>query len=153
MRKLIFVFALIAGVAFGSYAQEVGVRFGGVNGGGGAAVDGIFSLGKFSRVHADVGFFDSAVGIDALWDFLYKPLQVEKSTFHWYAGVGPSMTIGDVFWLGVSGELGIEYRFAGVPIAIGADWRPTFWIIDDTRFGADSFGLNVRWVFGSKSSN
>lgn len=34
-------------------------------------------------------------------------------------------------------------------IALGVDWRPYFKIIDDTSFGADGFGLNVRWVFGS----
>jgi hypothetical protein len=94
-----------------------------------------------------VGFFDNSVGIDALWDFLYKPLGDEA--FNWYAGFGPSLLIGDDFGLGVSGEIGLEYRFTGAPIALGLDWRPTFWIIDNTRFGADSFGLNIRYVFGS----
>lgn len=147
MRK----FLLIVAIVFASFsiakAQEIGVRFGGLNGGGGAAVDAIFSLGQFSRVHADLGFFDGGVGIDALWDFLYKPLNNEA--FSWYMGVGPSMSIGDDFWLGVTGEIGLEYRFNGVPIALGFDWRPTLWIIEETKFGADSFGLNVRYVFGS----
>ncbi len=147
MRKLILSFAFLMGIVLCSNAQELGVRFGGSNGFGGVAVDGVFTLGQFSRVHANVGFWDGSMGVDALWDFLYKPLGSEA--FNWYAGVGPSTVIGDSFWLGVSGELGLEYRFTGVPIALGLDWRPTFWVIDDTRFGADSFGLNVRWVFGS----
>ena len=63
-------------------------------------------------------------------------------------GAGPSTFIGDEFWLGLSGEIGLEYRFATVPIAIGADWRPTMWLVKETKFGADSFGLNVRYVFG-----
>jgi hypothetical protein len=146
MKKLLLAVALIAGIAISGIAQEVGLRFGGSNGLGGVAVDGVFSIGKFSRVHADVAFWDGYMGVDALWDFIYRPLGEEA--FNWYVGVGPSTLIGDQFWLGASGEVGLEYRFSQVPIALGLDWRPTFWIIDDTRFGADSFGLNIRWVFG-----
>jgi len=78
---------------------------------------------------------------------IYKPLGGEA--FDWYLGVGPTAIIGDIFRLGAAGEIGLEYGFNSVPIVIGADWRPTFWIIDETGFGADSFGLNVRWRFGS----
>jgi len=144
MKKILLVFFAV--FTLGSLsAQEVGIRFGGVNGGGGAAIDAVFGVGS-SRIHADVGFFKESVGADVLWDLIYKPLGGEA--FNWYLGVGPSVTIGDPFWLGVAGELGLEYRFNGVPIVLGLDWRPTFWVIEDTRFGADSFGLNARWNFG-----
>ena len=146
LKKLFLMIAIVAGMAVTINAQEVGIRFGGVTGNGGAAVDAVFSAGQFSRIHADLGFYKGGVGIDALWDFLVKPLGGEA--FNWYLGVGPSMYIGDDFFLGVSGEIGLEYRFTGVPIALGLDWRPTFWIIEETKFGADSFGLNVRYVFG-----
>lgn len=145
-RKLLVVLAIVAGSVLSSNAQEVGIRFGGTNGFGGAAIDGVFGAGQFSRIHADLGFYKGGVGIDALWDFLYKPLNAEA--FNWYVGVGPSTYIGDNFDLGVSGEIGLEYRFVSVPVALGIDWRPTFWIIEETRFGADSFGVNVRYVFG-----
>lgn len=144
MKKVLLV--AFAVVTMGSLsAQEVGIRFGGVNGAGGAAIDAVFGTGA-SRIHADLGFYSDGVGIDVLWDLLYKPLSGEA--FNWYVGVGPSALISDDFWLGVSGEIGLEYRFNGVPIVLGVDWRPTFWIIDDSRFGADSFGLNARWSFG-----
>ena len=52
-----------------------------------------------------------------------------------------------LFFLGVSGEIGIEYHFDTVPIAIGLDYRPTFWIIEETDFDAGGFGLNIRYVF------
>ncbi len=144
-QKLIYAIVIIAGVALTANAQEVGVRFGGTNGAGGAAIDGIFGVGEFARIHADVGFYKGGVGIDALWDFLNEPLGNEA--FYWYLGVGPSTYIGDDFQFGASGEIGLEYHFMGAPIALGIDWRPTLWITD-TRFGADSFGLNVRYVFG-----
>ena len=148
-RKLMVVFAIITGSILISNAQEVGIRFGGTSGFAGAAIDGVFAAGQFSRIHADLGFYKGGLGIDALWDFLYKPLNGEA--FNWYLGVGPSTYIGDVFQIGFSGEIGLEYRFVSAPIALGIDWRPTLWIVDEhsnTSFGADSFGINVRYVFG-----
>jgi hypothetical protein len=148
-RQLLAVIAIVAASALSSNGQELGIRFGGTNGYGGAAIDGVFGAGQFSRIHADLGFYRGGMGIDALWDFLYKPINEEA--LNWYLGVGPSMYIGDIFQIGASGEIGVEYRFAAAPVAIGFDWRPTLWIVDEhsnTSFGADSFGLNVRYVFG-----
>jgi len=76
---------------------------------------------------------------------LYRLLGEEA--FNWYVGAGPYTFIGSDFKLGAVGEVGLEYHFKGVPLAIGADWRPYLQIIDNTSFGADSFGLNVRFCF------
>lgn len=146
LKKFLSVAAVLAVFALSSNAQELGIRFGGTNSQGGAAIDAVFEAGKFNRIHADLGIYRGGIGMDALWDFLYKPLGDEA--FNWYLGAGPSMYIGDAFWLGISGEIGLEYRFTGAPIALGLDWRPTFWLVEETRFGAGSFGLNVRYVFG-----
>ncbi len=155
MKKLLLIVAvIIASYSYGN-AQEVGVRFGDVSGGN-VAIDGIFGTGDFNRIHADVSF-GNGVGIDVLWDFLYRPLGGEA--FNWYAGVGPYIMIGDGnngddnndgnFDLGVAGEVGLEYRFNSVPIALGVDWRPMLEIVDNTDFHAGGFGLNVRYVFGN----
>ena len=142
--KLLAVVAIVVGSAIGSNAQELGVRFGDISGGN-VAIDALFSTGKFSRIHADVSFGDG-VGIDLIWDFLYRPLGGES--FNWYAGVGPYFWIDDPFWMGVVGELGLEYRFNTIPISLSADWRPSFSIIDETDFHAGGFGFNVRYIFG-----
>lgn len=144
MLKLIAVVAIVIGGVVSSNAQEVGIRFGDVSGGN-VAIDGIFSTGEFSRIHADISFGDG-VGIDVIWDFLYRPLGSEA--FNWYAGVGPYMVIDDPFWFGVAGEIGLEYRFVSVPIAIGVDWRPELSIVEETDIHAGGFGFNVRYVFG-----
>ena len=143
MKKLLLILTLAVSTIVVSNAQELGVRFGNVSGGN-VAVDGIFSTGQFSRIHADVSF-GKGVGIDLLWDFLYRPLGEEA--FNWYVGAGPYTFIGDPFALGIIGEIGLEYRFKEVPIVLGGDWRPYFRLIDNTDFGAKGFGLNVRWVF------
>jgi len=143
MKKISLIISIFILCGFSSFAQEVGVRFGSATGGN-AAIDAVFSTSEFSRIHADVSF-GNGVGIDLLWDFLYKPLA--ETPLNWYVGVGPYAFIGDPFQLGAVGELGLEYHFAELPIAIGADWRPYFRLIDNTNFGADGFGLNIRWVF------
>lgn len=130
--------------ALESQAQEVGIRFGNVNGNN-VAVDGVFALGEFSRVHADVSFGNDGVGIDALWNPVYD--NISTSDFKWYAGFGPSLFLADNFKFGVAGEIGAEYPFADVPITIGLDWRPYFILVEDTSFDAGGFGLNIRWRF------
>lgn len=145
MKKLLTMLALVT-VCAAAQAQELGIRFGDVVGND-VAVDALFSVGEFSRIHADVSF-GNGVGVEALWDFLYRPLGGEA--FKWYAGVGASMWLDDPFLLGASGEIGLAYTFNGVPISLSADWRPVFYIIEDTDFRADGFGINVRYVFGGK---
>lgn len=146
MKKLLSILAFVT-ICSAANAQEIGIRLGDVLGNN-AAIDAVFSTGKFSRIHADVSFGNNGVGVEALWDFLYKPLSGEA--FNWYVGVGPSMRIDDPFLLGVSGEIGLEYRFNGAPIALGIDWRPTFVIVENTDFAAGGFGFNARYVFGKK---
>ncbi|QCK15379.1 outer membrane insertion C- signal [Mangrovivirga cuniculi] len=149
MKKVLFVFAFIFGTAFVGQSQELGVRFGGRGSGneGSAAVDAVFATGKFNRIHANLSFGNDGVGIDALWDLIYRQLGGEA--FMWYVGVGPYTVFGDDFELGGAGEIGLEYRF-NIPIAIGVDWRPYFELIDDTDFNAGGFGINIRYVFGGE---
>ncbi|NVK84110.1 MAG: outer membrane insertion C- signal [Cytophagia bacterium] len=147
MRRLIMLFSLVILGALSANAQELGTRIGNVNGGD-IALDAVFSSGNFSRIHADVSFGKDIVGIDALWDFLYRPFEAEGETFFWYVGAGPFLGIGDDFTLGAAGEIGVEYHFPSIPLAIGLDWRPGLRIIDDTDFSVDGFGLNLRYVFG-----
>jgi len=127
-----------------AFSQELGARFGDALGNrSSVAIDAIFSTGKFNRIHADVSF-GNGVGVEALWDFIYRPLGT--SPFNYYIGVGPSLFLGDPFVLGASGEIGLEYRFKDAPLALGIDWRPTFVIVQNTDF-TNGFGFNIRYVF------
>jgi hypothetical protein len=142
MKKSVLLLCLLFLSVTLIQAQEIGARFGDISGGN-VAVDAVFSTSKFSRLHGDVSFGDG-VGIDLLMDFLYRPLGGEA--FDWYAGVGPYTFLGSPFQLGIVGEVGLEYHFQGIPIAIGGDWRPFFRIIDNTDFGWGNFGFNIRLV-------
>ncbi len=147
MKKLIIVAAFLSMGQVG-FTQEVGVRFGDVLGNN-IALDAILNTGKFNRLHADVSFGDG-VGVELLWDFLYRHLSGEA--FRWYVGAGVSTLIDDPFWLGVSGEAGLEYKFNKIPLSLSADWRPTFYFIDETDFRSGGFGVNACWVFGKSAT-
>lgn len=140
MKNIIIGLALI--ISSSLNAQEIGIRFGEVTGNN-VAVDGVFDFDG-SRIHANVSFGDG-LGLDALYDFVYK--QIGNEAINWYAGVGASSYIEDDFNLGVSGEIGLEYVFNDAPIVVGFDYRPTFWILDDTDFEWGGFGLNIRYRF------
>lgn len=144
IKKLLAVFAIVAITTLSSNAQEIGLRFGDVSGGT-VAIDGIFATGQFSRLHADVSFGDG-LGIDLLWDFVYRPLVGEA--FNWYAGVGPYLRIADPFWFGAVGEIGLEYQFATLPLSLSIDYRPALSIIEQTDLHWGGFGLNFRYVIG-----
>jgi hypothetical protein len=143
--KTIKLFALVMGIAFltilNSQAQEIGLRFGQLNGNP-VAVDGIFSTGEFSRIHANVSFGGNGLGIDALWNPIYD--DIPDTDFKWYAGFGPSIYLSEDFRLGGAGEIGAEYAFSEVPITVGLDFRPYFFLVQQTEFRA-GFGLNIRW--------
>ncbi len=145
MKKLFSIAAAVIMLTSIISAQEIGVRFGDVTGGN-VAVDAVFSAGGLNRIHGDLSFGDG-VGIDLLWDFIYKRLG--KEAMNWYAGVGVFTFLGTPFQLGVVGELGLEYRFQ-FPLSVSADWRPSFRLIDNTDFHAGGFGLNIRYIFNSK---
>ncbi|MCK7526415.1 MAG: hypothetical protein MZV64_56865 [Ignavibacteriales bacterium] len=95
MKTFLLAILVVIGLSQFSQAQELGIRFGDAWGGH-YAVDGVFGLGQFSRIHADVSFGNDGVGVEALWDLLYKPLE---KNLYWYVGVGPSAYLGDPFAL------------------------------------------------------
>lgn len=144
MKKFLIILTLAFAGILTSNAQEIGVRFGNVVDNY-AAVDLAWAF-NHGRIHADVSFGSTSVGVEALYDFLYGPLG--NDNLYYYVGVGAFAGIGnDLFDLGAAGEGGLEYRFSSIPIALGIDWRPAFEIIDHTNFHADRFGLNIRFVF------
>ena len=149
MKKKLLVLCTILSLSSLAQAQELGVRFGEIVGGN-VAIDGVFSSGQFSRIHADVSF-GHGLGVEALWDVIYRPLAGAEG-FYWYVGVGPYLYFDDPFQLGVSGELGIEYRFKDAPFVLGADWRPTLRIVENTDMLWDRAGFNIRYIFGSTTT-
>jgi hypothetical protein len=147
MKKLLVLASFVL-CSYAGFSQEIGARWGEVLGND-IALDMMLRSGDGHRLHADLSFGND-FGLELLWNVI-RPLG--NSNLNWYIGLGPSMLFSENFLLGISGELGLEYRFAKLPLAIGADWRPTFFIIDETEFESGGFGVNARFVFGSSRSS
>ncbi len=143
MKKLFFIVAVMFFTSAFINAQEIGARFGNSYAGN-IAIDGVFTYDKTMRIHGDVSFGDYGIQLDALWDFMYELSGVEN--LRWYAGGGVAALFGDLFLLGVAGEIGAEYRFE-FPVSLSFDWRPIFTVVEYTDFSIDNFGLNIRYVF------
>ena len=148
MNKLIksLVFGALLLTSYSGVSQEIGVRWGDALGNE-IALDAMINFGKFSRTHVDLTFGDD-FGLELLGHFLNKPLG--SSNLNLYSGVGVSMYFGDPFLFGVAGEIGLEYRFANIPIVIGADWRPVYVFHDGGDFETGGFGINARFAFGKR---
>jgi len=142
MKKHILIGALLF-FSIHVSAQEVGLRFGDMNGNN-IALDATVPI-KDKRVHATVSF-GSNVGVDALYDFAIESI-FRSPDLHYYVGIGLTTLFASDFKLGLMGELGIEYSFPQTPLAIGIDYRPAIMIIDKMDFIYGNFGFNVRYRF------
>lgn len=141
MRNILVVCVfLLFGV--GVSAQEVGLRFGDMDGNN-IGIDATIPI-KDKRIHTSISFGDN-VGWDILYDFAVAPI-FRSPDFRYYAGVGLTTLFASEFKLGVMGELGIEYSFPRTPIAIGLDYRPAVIVLEKMDFVYGNFGFNVRYV-------
>jgi hypothetical protein len=160
MKKLILlsVFMLVLGVASqAQYSSAIGLRLGypvsatykkflndnnafeltaGFRGYSGYSW---FNVGAYYQIHKDLGSVDN---------------------LRWYYGAGANV----YFWnfdngflndnasntsFGISGVLGLEYTFDDIPLAVSADWIPTFFINGyGSGFGGGYGGLAARYILG-----
>lgn len=92
-----------------------------------------------------------AVSADALVEMpaLYQNDDIEIA---WAIGAGPYLAVGDDFWLGASGVLGIEFNIQPIPLEFTLEYRPTLELIgprgdNASGFYPFGFGGHLRWWF------
>jgi hypothetical protein len=96
-----------------------------------SAVEGIVSFG-------------SRFGLGGLLE-IHKPTNVDGLKWFYGGGAYVGFEDGDTY-LGPTGILGLDYKFANVPINLSVDWKPELDIIPDINFVPDAFALSVRFV-------
>ena len=164
MKRLAIILTVIAAFYQISSAQEVGIRLGNAYTGY-VSLDLVweFDAGKVQtessskslidlkqilrpkRIHSDMTFLNHVFSADALCDFIYAP--VLSDNLYCYAGPGVMVYIGNGFQFWLAGEAGLEYRFAKVPLALGADWCPAATLNDGLTMNFFRLGVNLRYVF------
>src|ERR1700760_1746953 len=100
-------------------------------------------------------FLDETNAVEGLISFgtrfgiggLYERHQLIGGTpaFTWFYGIG-----GYARWqngksyLGPTGAIGLDYKFANAPLNLSLDWKPELDIIPAINFVPDAFGITAR---------
>lgn len=132
----------------------------GVGLGGGTAASGIsakFNLGTGASLqlvaggagYANNDFGSTALGVNL--DFLLElpTITTVDGVFdlNWEAGIGGWAWIGDPFWFGANGVLGLQFNLIPIPLDIVLEYRPALRVIPDIGVEVVDFGAHVRFYF------
>jgi len=153
MKKLflILTIAVLSTVAASAQPRAIGARFG-----YGAEISYQHDLGS-NFVEADLcfpGFW--GLGAAATYNFMIaQPKWTEKGTWGFYAGPGAVLNTSFQFaalYVGVCGQVGLEYIFENTPLQLSIDWRPTLGPAinkEGVSFGWAMYGggLSIRYKF------
>ena len=100
--------------------------------------------------------FGDPMTIGALLEF-HHPFSTPG--LQWLYGVGGYIGTGKEYspekerdinktYFGAQGIVGIDYKFANIPVNLSLDWKPELNIISDINFEPGAVGLTARFTFG-----
>jgi len=69
-----------------------------------------------------------------------------------YLGFDSDKTHTDRALMGAQGIVGLDYKFANLPLNLALDWKPELNIIDNINFEPAAVGLTIRFTFGKKTT-
>jgi hypothetical protein len=113
-------------------------------------------------------FINQSTAVEALFSFgeplalgalleLHKPLSTPG--LQWFYGGGGYLAFVKSFNttknrdetntnFGAQGVVGLDYKFANVPLNLSLDWKPELNIIGDINFEPAAIGFTARFTFG-----
>ncbi|MET0637558.1 MAG: hypothetical protein ABWZ25_16120 [Chitinophagaceae bacterium] len=159
MKKSIFAL-LIACIAFAgtssaqSYKTALGVRLSPANGYINNAITFKHFLDDSKAIEALVSFGDP-FSLGALYE-VHKPFASEG--LQWFYGAGGYLAFVKSYNpnteknetdanFGAQGIIGLDYKFANLPLNLSLDWKPELNLFDDITFEASTIGLSARFTF------
>jgi len=100
--------------------------------------------------------FSDPLSLGAMLEF-YKPFSTPG--LQWYYGGGAYLGFGKTYdvnkakdvntnYFGAQGVVGLDYKFASVPINISLDWKPELNLVSDINFEPAAIGFSARFTFG-----
>lgn len=77
-------------------------------------------------VEVDLGLWTSrTLQATVVYDFIFASPNWTEGTWNWYAGPGIGLGLTNEFmYLGIAGQVGLEYEFASIPLVLSADVKP-----------------------------
>jgi hypothetical protein len=160
MKKLISVSLILVAIAFSSqvnaqaYKTGVGVRLSSSQ----AMVNNSITLKHFlnekSAIEALFSFGDP-LAIGALYE-VHKPFSTEG--LQWFYGGGGYLGFVKSFNpnknrdetdvnVGAQGVIGLDYKFANLPLNLSLDWKPELNLVSDINFEPAAIGFTARFTF------
>lgn len=106
-------------------------------------IDMTYNLSK-NRIHV-TGTFTHNFQLAFYYDWMFNISSAPGLAV--YGGAGMAVRFEDYSPFGIGGNIGIQYAFAQAPIAIGFDWRPTWWLANHSHFDAGDVAFMVRFQF------
>lgn len=161
MKKILCSILLISGFLFTitlsaqDYKTALGVRLSSSS----AMVNNSISLKHFlnekTAVEALFSFGDP-LALGALVE-IHKPLGV--SGIQWFYGGGGYLAFAKTYNtvkakdetdinIGAQGIIGMDYKFANLPLNLSLDWKPELNIVGDINFEPAAIGFTARFTFG-----
>lgn len=161
MKKIFFAFLLLAGIGLMNnvsaqdYKTALGVRLSS----SGAMVNNSISLKHFlNETTAVEGLFSfgDPLALGALIE-INKP--IPGSGINWYYGGGGYLAFIKTYDpnkgknetnanFGAQGVVGLDYKFANLPLNLSLDWKPELNLVTDINFEPSAIGFSARFTFG-----
>lgn len=161
MKKIVIAALVITTISFVNtasaqdYKTALGVRLSSSN----AMVNNAVSVKHFitekTAIEGLLSFGDP-LAIGALVEF-HKPLGTPGLTY--FYGAGGYLAFLKTFNsttqktstdpnFGAQGVIGLDYKFANIPLNISLDWKPELNIVTDINFEPAAIGFSARFTFG-----
>ena len=149
MKRIFFFCLVVMGlvssvqVSAQDYRFGVGVRLSNATPTLNNSITGKYFITERSAIEGLVSF-GSRFGVGGLLE-IYKPFNVQGLSWFYGGGAYVGFEAGDTY-LGPTGIIGLDYKFANVPLNISVDWKPELDIIPDINFIPDALALSVRFT-------
>lgn len=160
MKKTACLVLIISGffVATSASAQDYKTALGVRLSSSSAMVNNSISLKHFlnekSAVEALFSFGDP-LALGALYE-IHKPLS--NSGIQWFYGGGGYIAFVKTYNpnkardetdvnFGAQGVIGMDYKFANIPLNLSLDWKPELNIVGDINFEPAAIGFTARFTF------
>jgi hypothetical protein len=149
MAKYSLIFLISFCISLNTDAQQyksaLGLRYGSISNVGGPAVSYKQFIKENTSIEGIFAFRDP-VSIGALYQ-IHKDINSVQN-LSWYYGGGAYVAFSKPdIGIGILGNIGLDYKFEGVPINLSLDFKPEFAIAPKAGIDFNTFGFAIRYTF------
>jgi hypothetical protein len=127
------------------YKTAVGIRLGPSS----PAISAGFTVKHFlNENHAIEGIMgvSNGFGVCGLYEWHHPIASVEH--LQWFVGAGGYLASRDSeTFFGAAGIVGLDYKFAEIPLNISLDWKPELNIASKVGYEGSGVGVSARFTF------